>query len=501
MKQRMVSEVQARVPSAITLAVGDGSNDIGMILESHIGVGIAGVEGTAATNSADYAIGSFRMLHTLLFVHGYWSFQRQTKLVNFIFYKASLVALAMYIFGFFSAFSGQQFIDDPIYELYNVIYTALPILALSTLDQPLPADTLQNNPLIYKLSKQNGFRASTFFTWIGRSFIHALIIFFAAYAQIAMADVNRVDGRNDGMWFFSSIVYMCVVLTPTLLVLFEMSYITLLHVGSVLLSVVALVLINYIINSPLIEHIDTNLNTVINQIYSCPAAWLTILLTVAVLLLAECVMRGWQREWWPTVTQVYQERRRIADEKRRRGAVGEESALEQDESSEEQQRRAAGRGSTVHVPIDIDAERRGEVDGEVSGGHNAELLKQNVVKAMLRMRNQMGAQFDSAAQAALQQHDRCELLESVNGRSGAGGGAGSGNRSARRHHGHMAQRARAARGRATRHTRRLRRMPTRRGSSNRVTVSCRGRCRVGQPVRPPTWSACRCNSVVNRGCG
>ena len=424
------------------LANGILTHNCMMIKEAHIGVGIAGVEGTAATNSADYAIGSFRMLHTLLFVHGYWSYQRQTKLVNFIFYKASLVALAMYIFGFFSAFSGQQFIDDPIYELYNVIYTALPILALSILDQPLPADTLQNNPLIYKFTKQHGFRASIFFTWIGRSFAHALTIFFVAYAQIALADVNRVDGRNDGIWFFSSIVYMCVVLTPTLLVLFEMSYITLLHVGSVLLSVFALGLIDYIINSPLIFSIDTNLNTVINQIYSCPAAWLTILLTVAMLLLVECVMRGWQREWQPTVTQVYQERRRMADEKRRRGAVGEESRPEQDESSEKLQNTAARRVSTVHAPIDIEPERRGELEGEVSGGHNAELLKHNLVKAMLRMRNQMGAQFDSAAQAALQQHDRCELVESVNGRGGAGGGASSdGNKSTRRQQGHVRQKS------------------------------------------------------------
>jgi len=58
-----------------------------MILAAHIGVGIAGVEGTAATNSSDYAIGTFRMLHSLLFVHGFYSYQRMAKLTNFIFYK------------------------------------------------------------------------------------------------------------------------------------------------------------------------------------------------------------------------------------------------------------------------------------------------------------------------------------------------------------------------------------------------------------------------------
>ena len=49
---------------------------------AHIGIGIAGVEGTAATNSADYAIGSFSLLHTLLFVHGFWSYQRIAQLVG-----------------------------------------------------------------------------------------------------------------------------------------------------------------------------------------------------------------------------------------------------------------------------------------------------------------------------------------------------------------------------------------------------------------------------------
>jgi P-type E1-E2 ATPase len=45
-----------------TLAIGDGANDVAMIQEAHIGVGIRGEEGTQAVNSADYAIGQFRFL-------------------------------------------------------------------------------------------------------------------------------------------------------------------------------------------------------------------------------------------------------------------------------------------------------------------------------------------------------------------------------------------------------------------------------------------------------
>jgi P-type E1-E2 ATPase len=43
----------------ITLAIGDGSNDVAMIMEAHIGVGIKGKEGTQAVRSADFSISQF----------------------------------------------------------------------------------------------------------------------------------------------------------------------------------------------------------------------------------------------------------------------------------------------------------------------------------------------------------------------------------------------------------------------------------------------------------
>lgn len=47
--------VKKRV-KAITLAIGDGANDVGMIQTAHVGVGISGNEGMQATNNSDYAI-------------------------------------------------------------------------------------------------------------------------------------------------------------------------------------------------------------------------------------------------------------------------------------------------------------------------------------------------------------------------------------------------------------------------------------------------------------
>ena len=58
------------VPEPITLAIGDGANDVPMILEAHVGVGISGNEGMQAVRSSDYAIAQFRFLKRLMLVHG-----------------------------------------------------------------------------------------------------------------------------------------------------------------------------------------------------------------------------------------------------------------------------------------------------------------------------------------------------------------------------------------------------------------------------------------------
>lgn len=40
----------------MTLAIGDGANDVAMIQKAHVGVGISGVEGLQAACASDYSI-------------------------------------------------------------------------------------------------------------------------------------------------------------------------------------------------------------------------------------------------------------------------------------------------------------------------------------------------------------------------------------------------------------------------------------------------------------
>ena len=89
----------------MTLGVGDGANDVGMIKAAHVGVGISGREGRAAVLASDFSVGEFRHLARLLLAHGRWSAKRNREAVLYAFYKNFAYAMANVWLGWFNGFS------------------------------------------------------------------------------------------------------------------------------------------------------------------------------------------------------------------------------------------------------------------------------------------------------------------------------------------------------------------------------------------------------------
>ncbi|CCO26376.1 phospholipid-translocating ATPase [Rhizoctonia solani AG-1 IB] len=85
-KAQMVRLIKDEL-GVMTLAIGDGANDVSMIQAADVGVGISGEEGLQAVNSSDYAIAQFRFLTRLLFVHGHWSYVRNSNMILNFFFK------------------------------------------------------------------------------------------------------------------------------------------------------------------------------------------------------------------------------------------------------------------------------------------------------------------------------------------------------------------------------------------------------------------------------
>ena len=55
----MVQLIKKESKGVKTLAIGDGANDVNMIIQAHIGVGILSKEGNQASSFADYSIPEF----------------------------------------------------------------------------------------------------------------------------------------------------------------------------------------------------------------------------------------------------------------------------------------------------------------------------------------------------------------------------------------------------------------------------------------------------------
>jgi phospholipid-transporting ATPase len=98
-KQQLVALVKVdSKPKATTLSIGDGANDVSMIREADVGVGIIGKEGRQAANNADFAIGQFKFLRSLLLIHGRWNYIRQSRVFLYSMHKNMAITLTLFWF-------------------------------------------------------------------------------------------------------------------------------------------------------------------------------------------------------------------------------------------------------------------------------------------------------------------------------------------------------------------------------------------------------------------
>jgi phospholipid-translocating ATPase len=111
-------------------AVGDGGNDVGMILEADVGIGIEGKEGMQASLASDFSLTKFGDLKKLILWHGRLSYRRSAILSQFVFHRGLIISViqALFIIMFY-------FVAIPIYNGflmmgYTTVYTSLPVFSL-----------------------------------------------------------------------------------------------------------------------------------------------------------------------------------------------------------------------------------------------------------------------------------------------------------------------------------------------------------------------------------
>ncbi|KAJ3190997.1 hypothetical protein HK101_008184 [Irineochytrium annulatum] len=307
-KALVVKLVKQNVDGSVTLAIGDGANDVAMIQAAHVGVGISGMEGLQAARAADFAIAQFRYLRKLLLVHGGWAYSRLSKLILYSFYKNITLYLMHMWFATKNGFSGQTLYESWTQSAYNVGFAVLQPVAIGIFDQVVSARMLDRYPQLYRLGQRSEFYNHwTFGFWIANSFFHSLVMFYSM-AAIYDEDSMRGNGQLAGMWFFGQMVYTADLITITLkAALIAHTWVRFtLHaiVGSIVLWFVVFPI--WTIVGPAI-HISSELYGLGGPMYGSAAFWFAIIIIPTMANFRDFVWKFVKRAYFPSSYHIVQE--------------------------------------------------------------------------------------------------------------------------------------------------------------------------------------------------
>ena len=186
------------VPQPITLAIGDGANDVSMIQEAHVGIGVSGREGMQAVRAADYAIAQFSFLRRLLLVHGFWNYQRVTFVILYTIYKQGIFVFSLFFYNIYNGMTGTSLYDISLILCYPVCYSFLPILFVGIMDQSVRDQTANDYPQCYYVGQQGRLlNLKQMCMWEGTAFLHALVVFMVTLNFFCISSNARAGVKSD----------------------------------------------------------------------------------------------------------------------------------------------------------------------------------------------------------------------------------------------------------------------------------------------------------------
>ena len=233
-----------KATGAVTLGIGDGGNDVIMIQNSDVGVGIIGKEGQQAARAADYVISEFRHLKRLMCVHGIESVSRSWTIGNYSFYKSIIFCIIHTSYAIFSSYSGVSLFNSFEVTLYNILLF-VPIVSMVTKSIYTQVQLL-NDPRIYqyyndsdKNNRSTLFTVREYLKWVVIGILEALIL---EWSTVFISPSAGYD-------YLANTVYFANLFSQDLIILVLMPSITWLNFWCVVFCHVAMWLLCLICSS------------------------------------------------------------------------------------------------------------------------------------------------------------------------------------------------------------------------------------------------------------
>ncbi|KAK7340060.1 hypothetical protein VNO77_20752 [Canavalia gladiata] len=294
-KAGIVDLIKSRTDD-MTLAIGDGANDVSMIQMADVGVGICGQEGRQAVMASDFAMGQFQFLKRLLLVHGHWNYQRVGYLVLYNFYRNAVFVLMLFWYILCTAFSTTSALTDWSSVFYSVIYTSIPTIIVGILDKDLSHRTLLQYPKLYGTGhRQEAYNMQLFWITMIDTVWQSLVLF---YTPLFTYKDSSID-----IWSMGSLWTIAVVILVNVHLAMDINrWVLITHVavwGSIIITYGCMVVLDSI---PLFPNYWT-----IYHLAKSPTYWITILLIIIVGLLPRFTCKVVCQIFWPSDIQIARE--------------------------------------------------------------------------------------------------------------------------------------------------------------------------------------------------
>lgn len=231
-KARIVKLFQDSTSHTV-LAIGDGANDVSMIQEAKVGIGIMGVEGSQAELASDYAIPQFRFLRRLIAVHGRQSWYRLTQCILYSLYKNMVLMTIVIAYTAYSGYSGETIFDSWPMALFNAFFLFFPPLVVGSFDKDLPDEVVEETPALYPPLNRESlfFSLKDFGQWSLDCVYMGGVIYWLGHSSMALDDMHP---RGGSRFHYGCNMYIVLLTSLVLRAAFQVSTWDVFQVAAVL---------------------------------------------------------------------------------------------------------------------------------------------------------------------------------------------------------------------------------------------------------------------------
>ncbi|KAK2613291.1 hypothetical protein N8I77_000212 [Diaporthe amygdali] len=292
----------------LTLAVGDGANDLAMITAASVGVGISGREGQQAARVADISIAQFRFLSRLLLVHGRWNYHRITRFVLGSFWKETLFWFPAALYQIAVGFTGTSLYESTALTVYGFAFTTACTMTIGAWEKDLKARTLMAVPELYAYGQRaQGLNWGVFLSWIANAVLAGTAISFLTWLGYGGAYTTTPD--DNGLYAIGTLVFIaCMIWTNVKILILEMQYKTILVLLIFCAEIVLIwlfhIVVGYVFTSLVISPYSV-VDGFVRNFGGDAAWWATLALVLGGLFTVELSVAALRQRFAGTLSQAW----------------------------------------------------------------------------------------------------------------------------------------------------------------------------------------------------